>query len=144
MRDEMKRFEFMIGEWDLIYNIPESEMSPAAKGSGHGIMKRILDGRYVSFDYEASINNIRGKAHGIFAWDEKWEVYRYWWFENSGNYMSAVCDFVDEHRLRMHWDNTMLIQHFVKQSDDKMLLEMGYSGKEGKLEPILEVLMIRT
>ena len=63
------------------YKIPKSAFSKAATGT----FKRELDDKYVYFDYSTLIDGKKGKAHAIFAWDEKSKVYRSWWFESSGN-----------------------------------------------------------
>jgi len=50
----------------------------------------MLNQRFVSFDYRAKLSGGQAAAHGIFAWDEKNKIYRYWWFEDSGSFMEAT------------------------------------------------------
>jgi hypothetical protein len=92
---KMDKFDFLIGEWNLEYRIPKSSLSEAATGTGIGIFKRALNDKYVYFDYESFINGQKGQAHAIFAWDEKSNIYRFWWFESSGNFTKATCSFVN-------------------------------------------------
>ncbi|MBU4203201.1 MAG: DUF1579 domain-containing protein [Acidobacteria bacterium] len=86
----MEKFEFLLGDWNLEYRIPKSPLSEAATGSGSGIFRRALDGRFVYFDYVSLVNEERGSAHGVFGWDGKSEIHRYWWFENSGSFLTAT------------------------------------------------------
>ena len=80
----MDQFDFLIGTWDMEYISHE--------GQGTATFKRALDGKYVVLDYSAtSPTGEIGAAHGIFVWDEKSKTYRYWWFENSGNYAESTC-----------------------------------------------------
>jgi hypothetical protein len=139
----MNKFEFMLGTWDLKYHIPESRFSKADHGSGVGTFKRILKGRYVAFDYHATLKHSTTQAHGIFAWDEKSKIYRYWWFEDSGNFLTATCNFVDENTLAMNWHDTLLIQSFEKESLAKMRLRMKYPLSDEQYELILEVVLTK-
>ena len=114
------------------------------KGKGTGVMKRALDDRYVIFDYSSSTSTGEvGAAHGIFAWDEKAKVYRYWWFEQSGVFLSATCNFVNDETLFMNWHDTLLIQTFKKEGPDKMILRMEQPNTRGEYELILEVIFTR-
>jgi hypothetical protein len=38
--DEMNKFEFLIGDWNLTYNIPKTAFGEAAKGTGVGKFKK--------------------------------------------------------------------------------------------------------
>lgn len=54
---------------------------------------------------------IRGEAKGIFAWDEKIKMFRCWWFENSGSFQSATCNFIN--------DNTLAcVRYTARQGED--------------------------
>jgi len=50
----MNKFKFLIGSWNLEYKVPKSSFSEAAKGKGSGTFKRVLNDKYVVFDYEVS------------------------------------------------------------------------------------------
>ena len=139
----MEKFAFLLGDWNLEYKVPNSAFSQAATGTGTGTMKRALDDKYVVFDYSASLTIGQGAAHAIFAWDEKANVYRYWWFENSGSYLMATCNFVNDETLFLNWHDTLLIQTFRKTGPDKMILRMENPDSEGKYELILEVIFTR-
>ncbi len=136
----MKKFEFLLGEWNLEYRIPKSIFSEAKSDSGIGTFKRILEDKFVSFDYSTASG---GKAHGIFTWDEKVKLYRYWWFENSGAFQTATCNFVSDNLLFMNWHDTLLIQTFAKVSADKVVLSMEHPNSQGKHEPVLVVIFTR-
>ncbi len=125
------------------YNIPKSSFSEATTGTGQGIFKRALDDKYVYFDYSTLIDGKKGQAHGIFAWDEKSKTYRYWWFESSGNFSTATCNFINDETLFMNWHDTLLIQTFKKVSSDKVILSMENPNSEGEYELILEVIFTR-
>ena len=74
----MDKFNFLIGSWNLKYIIPKSSFSEEAAGKGTGRFKRTLNDRYVVFDYEADFSTgDSAAAQGIFARDEKNEIYRY-------------------------------------------------------------------
>ena len=55
------------------------------------------------FDYSTLIDGKKGTAHAIFAWDEKSKVYKFWWFESSGNFTKATCNFVNKETLFLNW-----------------------------------------
>ena len=140
----MKKFEFLIGNWNLDYKIPKSSFSEPVTGKGSGIFRRALNDKYVLFDYEASFSTgDKATAHAIFARDEKSNVYRFWWFEDSGNFMSASCNFINETTLFMNWHNSLLRQTFRKIDDNTVELIMENPDKEGKRELILEVILKR-
>jgi hypothetical protein len=139
----MEKFDFLLGNWNLEYRVPKSAFSEAATGIGTGRFKRALENKYVFFDYSSTINEQTGQAHGIFARDEKTKVYRYWWFESSGNFSSATCNFVNNETLFMNWHDTLLIQTFTKAAPNKVILRMEHPGSEGKYELILEVIFTR-
>jgi hypothetical protein len=141
----MDKFDFLLGTWNLEYKVPKSAFSEAATGTGTGTFKRALDDKYVYFDYTASLTTgekaeKKGGAHGIFAWDEKANVYRYWWFECSGK---ATCNFVNDETLFMNWHDTLIIQTFTKVSENKVVLRMEHPIAQGKFELILEVIFTR-
>jgi hypothetical protein len=139
----MKKFDFLIGEWSLEYRVPKSAFSEAATGTGSGTFARALDGKFVFFDYSAVVNGQNGSAHGVFGWDEKIKAYRYWWFENSGSFMTAACNFINDKTLYMNWHDTLLVQTFEETGAGKVTLRMGNPDSRGKFELILEVLMTR-
>jgi hypothetical protein len=145
-KNVMDKFDFLLGDWNLEYRVPKSAFSEAATGSGTGTFKRALDDKYVFLDYSCTISTTPdevGKAHGIFAWDEKAKIYRYWWFESSGSFLTATCNFINDDTLFMNWHDTLLIQTFQKQDKDKVILRMENPDSDGKYELILEVILTR-
>ena len=139
----MEKFDFLLGSWNLESRVPKSAFSEAATGTGTGTIKRALDDKYVYFDYSASLTIGEGEAHAIFAWDEKAKVYRYWWFESSGNFLTATCNFVNDETLFLNWHDTLLIQTFKKISPDKVELRMENPDTKGNFDLILEVIFTR-
>jgi len=139
----MEKFNFLLGDWNLEYRVPKSAFSETASGSGTGTFKSALDDKYVYFDYSSLISGQKGEAHAIFAWDEKAKVYRYWWFENSGNFLTATCNFVSEDILFLNWHDSLLKQTFKKISQNKVVLRMEHPNSEGEYELILEVIFTR-
>jgi hypothetical protein len=139
----MGKFKFLIGTWDLEYRVPKSAFSEAATGSGKGTFKRTLDNKYVFFDYEATVGGQQVRAHGVFVRDDKINAYRYWWFESSGNFETATCNFVNDDILFMNWHDTLLMQTFKKESPDKVVLRMENPDSQGNYEPVLEVIFTR-
>jgi len=139
----MEKFNFLLGSWNLEYRIPKSQFHEAETGLGLGAFKRALDDKYVFFDYSSTVDEQKGGAHGIFAWDEKTEVYRYWWFESSGNFLTATCNFVNDETLLMNWHDTLLLQSFKKIDSNKVILKMESPNSEGEYELILEVIFTR-
>jgi hypothetical protein len=141
--DVMQKFEFLLGEWDMEYHIPKSAFSASDTGSGSGIFKRALDDKYVYFDYTCQFPSGSGAAHAVFVWDDKIKMYRYWWFENSGSFMTATCNFVNEDTLFLNWHNSLLIQTFKKADKNKVILRMEHPIAEGEFELVLEVIFTR-
>ncbi len=139
----MEKFDFLLGNWNMEYNIPKSSFSKAATGTGTGIFKRALDDKYVYFDYSSLINSEKGEAHAIFAWDNKSKIFRFWWFESSGNFTKATCNFVNDEILFLNWHDSLLIQTFKKVDSNKVILRMENPTSEGKYELILEVIFTR-
>lgn len=81
--DKLNKFEFLTGDWNMESRIPKSIFSEPGTDTGAGSSKRILKDNYVLFQYSGKSG---GEANGIFAWDEKIKMYRYWWYENSGSF----------------------------------------------------------
>jgi len=136
----MNKFEFLLGSWNLEYRIPKSILSEAGSDTGIGSFKRALNDKYVFFEYSTKSG---GEAKGIFAWDDKIKVYRFWWFENSGNYSTATCNFINDEVIAMNWHDSLLVQTFVKDGPDKVILKMEYPSVKGGHEIVLEVLFTR-
>jgi hypothetical protein len=141
--DRMKKFEFLIGTWDLEYRVSRSAFGKAERGTGKGTIRRALNDRYVYVDYECHLPSGDGLAHGVFAWDEKAKVYRYWWFEDSGSFLSATCDFIKDGILFLNWHDSLLTQTFSRENPDRIVLQMSHPDKTGRPEMILKVIFTR-
>jgi hypothetical protein len=139
----MKKFEFLIGTWNLEYRVPKSQFSEPDSGTGTGTFQRALNDKYVYFDYESFLTGGQGKAHAIFAWDDKVQIYRFWWFEDSGSFQMATCHFINDETLFLSWHETSLIQTFTKVESDKVILRMEHPVAQDKFELILEVILSR-
>jgi hypothetical protein len=142
-KDRMKKFEFLIGTWDLEYRVPKSPFSKAERGTGKGTFRRALNDRYVFFDYECHLPSGDGEAHAVFAWDGKAQTYRYWWFEDSGSFLTATCDFISPGVLFLNWHDSVLTQTFSQENPDRVVLRMNHPDSTGKPEIILEVIFKR-
>lgn len=138
--DNLDKFKFLFGEWNLEYMIPKSIFSGPATDTGVGLFKKILKDKYVSFEYATKSG---GEAKGIFAWDDKIKMYRYWWFENSGSFSTATCNFISDTTLAMNWHDTLLVQTFVREAPDRVVLKMQYPSDKGGYDLILEVIFTR-
>lgn len=140
----MNKFDFLLGDWSLEYRVPKSAFSEAMTGTGSGACKWALNDKYVYLDYAATFSS-GGKcqAHGIFAWDDKLKLYRYWWFEDSGAFMAATCNFINEETLFMSWHDTLLIQTFTRQDPNQVILRMENPNAAGQYESVLEVILRR-
>ncbi|NWF90173.1 MAG: DUF1579 family protein [Ignavibacteriaceae bacterium] len=136
----MDKFNFLVGKWHLEYKVPKSQFSEEDFGSGEGEFKRLLNDKYVTFDYHAKLSGGESSAHGIFAWDEKSKIYKYWWFEDSGSFMTATCNFVDENTLCLNWHESILVQTFSKRENGNVVLEMRYPLNKTDYEKVLEVI----
>ena len=139
-QDNLDKFKFLIGDWNLEYRIPKSILSEPATDTGVGSFKKILKDKYVLFEYSTKSG---GEAKGIFAWDDKIKMYRYWWFENSGNFLTATCNFVNDTTLAMNWHDTLLVQTFVKEAPDRVILKMQHPNEKGGYELILKVVFTK-
>jgi hypothetical protein len=143
MKEPMEKFDFLLGDWDLEYRIPKSAVSEAATGTGAGTFKRALDDKYVVFDYSCSLTTGDAEAHAIFVWDEKAKLYRFWWFEGSGNFSQATCNFLDDEALFMNWHDSLFVQSFRAVEPNHVILRMEYPTPEGKYEVVMEVIFTR-
>jgi hypothetical protein len=135
----MHKFDFLLGEWNLVYLVPKSIFSEAAKGSGTGTFKRALEDKYVYFDYTSNVNAKILHAHAIFGWDEKSKIIRYWWFESSGSFMTASCNFVSDKILFMQWHHSLLMQTFTQVEKDQVVLRMEHPNSDGRYDLVLQV-----
>ena len=139
-KDNLDKFEFLLGDWNLEYRIPKSFMSAPGTDSGVGSFKKILQDKYISFEYATQSG---GEAKGIFAWDDTIKMLRFWWFENSGSFSSATCNFINDVTLAMNWHDSLLVQTFEKETSDKVVLKMKHPAEKGKNELILEVVFTK-
>ena len=139
--NKMEKFEFLIGDWDLDYSLPENEFNKkAGTGKGSGTIRRILGNRYVCFDYSCLLTTGADvQAQGIFAWDDKANIYRYRWFESSGSFSKASCRFIDDDTLFLNWHDSLLIQTFRKDGADRVMLSMKHPDSHGEYQAVLSV-----
>ena len=142
-KNMMERLDFLIGDWTLDYKITKSRFSEAATGTGMGTFRWALSDKYVYFDYSCSLATGGAEAHGIFAWDQRAKVYRYWWFEDSGDFSEAAGDFVDNETLFLKWHDTSLIQTFKRVDGDRIILKMEDKVPGGRYGLVLEVVFTR-
>jgi hypothetical protein len=136
----MNKLDFLLGDWNLEYRIPKNAFSEAKSDSGIGSFTKALNDKYVVFDYSTKSGS---EAKGIFAWDEKLKMYRYWWFENSGSFLTATCNFLNDKVLAMNWHDTLLVQTFTKDGPDRIILNMQYPSAQDGYEKMLEVIFTR-
>jgi hypothetical protein len=136
----MNKLGFLLGSWSLEYRIPTSTFGAAGSDTGTGTFKKALNDKYVIFEYTTKSGS---EAKGIFAWDDKTKVYRYWWFENSGSFLTATGNFINDKTLAMNWHDTLLVQTFQMEEPDKVVLKMQYPSAENKYELVLEVIFTR-
>jgi hypothetical protein len=139
----MKKFDFLIGNWRLEYTIPETSFSAAGSGEGEGIFSRVLKDNYVVFDYQAVLTTGTAQAHVIYAKDKGNDCYRCWWFEDTGNFETASCNFVDESTLLLKWVNSPLIQTFKQVEDNHVGLTMATQIDDQTAEAVLLVDMFK-
>ena len=138
--DAISNFGFLLGSWNLDYRIPKSNFSDARTEKGSGSFKKILNDKYILLEYSTESG---GEAKGIFAWDDKVNIYRYFWFENSGSFATATCKFTDDETLAMNWHENLFVQTFSKQGPDRVVLKMQYPSAGGNYELVMEVLFSR-
>jgi len=139
----MRRFDFLLGKWKLLYKIPKSSFSNPDSGEGEGEFKSVLKEKYVTFDYSCKLFAMEDAAHAIFVWDAKTEIYRYWWFEDSGAFMEASCNFLNDTTLCLNWHNSLLVQTFQLTEDGRIILRMKYPSEGNNYETILEVVFTK-
>ena len=139
----MDKFDFFIGTWQLKSEIPKSKFSEPDSGEGRGEFKRILNDRYVAFDYQTEYSKSKGGAHGIFVWDNKNKIYNYWWYEDSGEFSQASCDFIDEKTLCLNWHNSLFVQTFQLKGNGNIELEMRYPKNKYEYDVVLKVILTK-
>ena len=136
----MNKFNFLLGDWDLDYRIPDSSFGKAGTDKGTGSFRKALNEKYVIFEYNTESG---GAAMGIFARDDRINAYRYWWFENSGSFLPATCNFIDDNTLAMNWHDTQLVQTFVRESPGRVILTMSHPLPGNRYQTVLEVIMTK-
>jgi hypothetical protein len=57
--------------------------------------------------------------------------------------MEATCDFLDENTLCLNWHDSILVQAFSRQEDEKMILEMRYPKDKTDYDIVLEVVLTK-
>lgn len=139
----MDKFNFLIGRWKLEYKIPKSQFSDEDTAEGEGEFKSILNDQFVAFEYHAEFSKGKVAAHGIFAWDKKSKTYKYWWFEDSGEFNEAACNFIDDSTLCMNWYNSLFVQAFYQVEKEKVILEMRYPLDKSDYKIVLEVVLTK-
>lgn len=127
----------------MIYNVPKSQFSGGDKGTGKGTFRKALQDKYIIFNYLCKLSSGEGEAQGIFVWDEKENLYRYWWFESSGNFAQATCQFLDDKTLYFNWHNSVLKQTFKKTATDQVVLHMEHPNTPNGYDLVLEVIFNR-
>jgi len=140
----IEKLNFLLGEWDLEYNVPKTAFSEKMTGSGTGCFKRALQNKYIyfdySFDYSASVGDSPTvEAHAVLVWDDKTKCYRFWWFESSGAFDTATCNLINDDTLALNWHNSLLVQTFQKISSTEVVLRMEHPKAAGEYELVLEV-----
>jgi hypothetical protein len=146
MQEKLKpldKFNFLIGHWRLIYEIPVSKFSEQDNGEGTGEFKKVLNDNYVKFTYKARLRSSETSAEGIFTWDDKSKLYRYWWFEDSGNFSSATCNFINDETLCLNWNDGLMVQSFKKESENKVTLRMMFPSDGIQYNVVLKVTLIK-
>lgn len=136
----LEKFGFLLGNWNLEYRIPKSSFSEVRSEKGSGSFKKILADNYILLEYSTESGS---EAKGIFAWDDKVRIFRYWWFENSGSFASATCDFIDSKTLAMNWHDNLFVQTFSKVNRNKVVMKMQYPSILGGHDLIMEVIFTR-
>jgi hypothetical protein len=142
--NKIGRLDFLLGKWELKFRVPKSKFSTEDSGDGKGEFKKILNNNYITFEYTSKLSGGISSAKGIFAWDNKENIYKYWWFEDSGNFTEAACDFINDSILSLNWYNSILVQTFKRLDNNNILLEMKYPNEQGTCDLILEVKLIRS
>jgi len=139
----MEKFDFLLGTWNLKSEVPKSKFSDHDLGEGKGEFKRILNDRYVTFDYRIEYSNSTVGAHAIFVWDNKCKNYKYWWYEDSGAFSQAACDFIDDKTLCLNWSDSLFVQTFQQTETGNIQLEMRYPKNKNEYEVVLKVLLTK-
>ena len=122
----MRALSFMIGEWGLDYTVTQhGHTTKTIRGTGS--IRYLFNAAYLIFDYrifEKATGDMIAEAHAIFAWDKKSGQYRYYWFEDSGNFHQATGVLRDAHTLALEWQEINCTQIFQRVGADAMYLEM--------------------
>ncbi len=139
----MDKLSFLLGTWEMDYKVPKSSFSSGDSGKGEGTFKRILNNRYVTFEYYVKYSASEGSAQAIFTWDDKNKIYRFWWFESSGSFSEASCNFTSENTLCLNWHNSLLVQSFQLHNDGKLILQMKHPLDNNNYEIVLEVVFTK-
>jgi len=122
----MQALDFMTGEWSLDYTVTQhGQTTKTIRGTGS--LHYLFNATYLTFDYqmiEKATGEMIAEAHAIIAWDKKSGQYRYYWFEDSGNFHQATGVLRGAHTLALEWQDINCTQIFQRVSADAMYLEM--------------------
>jgi len=128
----MRALKFMVGDWALEYTVTQhGHTTQTIRGTGS--LRFLFDAAYLTFDYrmiEKATEKTIAEAHAIVAWDRQAGLYRYYWFESSGNFHQATGVLQDAQTLALEWQEINCTQIFRSVSADAMYLEMRCPAQE--------------
>ena len=87
-----------------------------------------------------AINNTEGKIIVALPKINKNKNYKYLWYEDSGEFSEATCNFIEEKALCLNWHNSLFVQTFQGKENGSIELEMRYPKNKDEYDVVLKVL----
>lgn len=145
-------FAKMAGTWDVAQTMfmPDGK---TMQSKGKQVVRLVLGGLGVAFDYEGEMGGQKMVGHGFQTWIPGKSKYEGFWFDNfsinGGSHGWATYDektkTMDEHMTGPGPDGKDMPMHMVTKvnSDDKMTMTMFMAGPDGKEMKFMEMVYTR-
>jgi len=138
---ELRELSFLVGSFATDIKVHKTPLTKAGPGKGTVICQWVLDSTFLLFNFDEISPAGRFRGHGYLTFDKPEKKYRMWWFNNQGEGLGLLGDFVRD---------TLILQG-ESQSKDKIVgfkflwhkqgekLVMRVMGDFGEgLKPVLE------
>jgi len=90
-----KHLDALVGDWTTMTKAVMKPGTPPEESTGKATFKWMMDGRFLSQDYEGSMMGMPFKGHGLMGYDNILKKYNSIWVDSMGTammIMSGTCD----------------------------------------------------
>lgn len=144
---ELKKLEFLVGDWTHQETYHASPLGPAGRGAGRSKAMWILDDHHVYVTYKANTHMGVLEARALLGYDAAARKYRMAWFDNMGSAATYSGDFAAEGNLVLAGDFPFQGQALKEQMVFKKAPEGGFrvesrlAGADGTFAPAMEAVV---